>query len=414
MKIGLIATAWENPGDSVRLVRLAEEHGIESVWFGEHSHLPVGEGHAFVDRIPEFYRRIPDPYVVLSGIASATSTLRIGTAIALPGQGDALNLAKTIASLDQLSGGRFEWGVGYGWNKTEIRDHGLDPRHRMSRFAEVIAAVRHLWTEDIASFDGAHVQFGECWSLPKPVQSPHPPILLGCRPGPRAFGQLVEHCDGWLPSIEQCLDGARKSLQQLRARFAEAGRDPASLRVTFIESRGCGWTSTLRRIGPGVASPKTRSCECATLAPTGSWSACRCSASTRWNRCLTPPPSWYRTRAESVRRKITRSAIATARAANHDGPIRGARIQFVEGPVYFVNNRDAERIELLRAVHRDDHDAGLRLFDYKFAHCDSRAPIQRSCAGTERDDGPLPLASGRCLNRHRHPEPTPPTLAPPG
>jgi probable F420-dependent oxidoreductase len=238
MQIGLMATAWEDPRDCVGLARLAEDRGIESIWFGEHSHLPASEGHAFVDQMPEFYKRIPDPYVVLSAVAVATKTIRLGTAVALPGQGDALSIAKTIASLDQLSGGRFEWGIGYGWNKTEMRDHGLNPRHRMSRLAEVVAAVRKLWHDDVCSFDGAHVQFGDCWSYPKPLQNPHPPILLGCRAGPRAFGHLVDLCDGWLPSVEQSIDGAGASLQALRARFADAGRDPASLRVTFIDSRG--------------------------------------------------------------------------------------------------------------------------------------------------------------------------------
>jgi alkanesulfonate monooxygenase SsuD/methylene tetrahydromethanopterin reductase-like flavin-dependent oxidoreductase (luciferase family) len=143
-----------------------------------------------------------------------------------------------VATLDQLSHGRFEWGVGYGWNKTEMRDHGLDPKHRMAAFGEVVAAVRELWTKEVASFDGVHVRFQECWSYPKPYQSPHPPILLGARAGRRAFAQLVEHCDGWLPSVDLGFEGAEASLSELRRRFDDAGRDPASLRVTFLDSRG--------------------------------------------------------------------------------------------------------------------------------------------------------------------------------
>jgi probable F420-dependent oxidoreductase len=233
-----MTTAWEEPGDCVRLAQLAEERGFESIWFGEHSHLPVGEGHAFVKDMPEFYRRIPDPYVVLSAIAASTRTLRLGTGIALPAQGDPLSLAKTTATLDRLSGGRFEWGVGYGWNQTEMRDHGLDPKHRMSRFGETLAAVRELWTNDVASFEGRYVSFEPCWSYPKPLQSPHPPILVGCRPGPRAFSQIAEHADGWLPSTDQGLDDAQASIAELRRRFDDAGRDPAALRITFLDSRG--------------------------------------------------------------------------------------------------------------------------------------------------------------------------------
>lgn len=238
MQIGLMATAWDDPRDCVRLAVMAEERGIESIWFGEHSHLPVGEDHAFVRQMPEFYRRIPDPYVVLAAIAARTRVIRLGTGIALPGQGDPLHLAKTVASLDVLCGGRFEWGVGYGWNETELRDHGIDPRYRMSRFGEVLAAVRGLWTHDRFTFGGKHIQFAECWSYPKPVQAPGPPILLGCRATARAFEQLVDHCDGWLPSIEQALDTADVSIAKLRSRFAEAGRDPASLQLTFMDSRG--------------------------------------------------------------------------------------------------------------------------------------------------------------------------------
>jgi probable F420-dependent oxidoreductase len=238
MHIGLMTTAWEQVDDCVRLGQLAETAGIESVWFGEHSHLPVAEGHAFVKEMPEFYRRIPDPYVVLSAIAASTRSIRLGTGIALPAQGDALHLAKAVATLDQLSHGRFEWGVGYGWNETEMRDHGLDPKHRMDTFGEVVAAVRELWTKEVASFDGVHVRFEECWSYPKPAQSPHPPILLGARAGPRAFSQLVEHCDGWLPSLDLGFESAEASLAELRRRFDDAGRDPASLMVTFLDSRG--------------------------------------------------------------------------------------------------------------------------------------------------------------------------------
>ena len=258
MHIGFMPTAWEHPRDLVEVAVLAEARELESVWLGEHTHTPVTTEHRFAKETPEFYRRIVDPYVTLAGIAAATSTIRLGTGIALPAQGDALTLAKTTATLDQLSSGRFEWGVGYGWNEIEMRNHGLDPGRRMATFGETIAAVRRVWTEEEAGFDGKYVSFTPSWSFPKPAQRPHPPMLLGCRRSPRAFAQLVEHCDGWLPSVEQCLEGADESIADLRQRFADAGRDPTSLRLTFIDSAGF-WKDVSvdqfrerRRIGAGV------------------------------------------------------------------------------------------------------------------------------------------------------------------
>lgn len=236
MKIGLMTTPWEWPVDSVRVAQLAEERGIESIWFGEHSHLPVPTQHAFSRETPEFYRRVPDPFVVLAAIAASTTTIRLGTGISLPAEHDPLTLAKTIATLDQVSGGRFEWGVGYGWNPLEMINRGLNPQQRMATFREVVLAVRRLWTQESARADGPLVRFTESWSWPKPRQQPHPPIMLGCRAGDRAFGQLVEFCDGWLPEVRQTIGDIDATLPELRARWERAGRDPLSLRLTFIDS----------------------------------------------------------------------------------------------------------------------------------------------------------------------------------
>lgn len=235
MRIGVMTTPWGDPAEVAVVARMAEERGIESIWLGEHSHLPVGTRHDFSSETPEFYRRVPDPYISLAAVAAATEVIRIGTAIALPAEHDPLTIAKTIATLDLLSHGRFEWGVGYGWNRPEMVNRGLDPRHRMSRFREVVLAVRELWTQQTAAFDGVHVRFTESWSLPKPVQQPWPPILLGCRAGQRAFSQLVEFCDGWLPSLVQAGDGLSDSFNHLTAAWRAAGRD-GSPALTVIDS----------------------------------------------------------------------------------------------------------------------------------------------------------------------------------
>ncbi len=235
MKIGLMTTPWEHPADVARVAQSAEVRGIESIWVGEHSHLPVATEHAFSADTPEFYRRLPDPYVTLAAVATVTTTIRIGTAISLPAEHDPLPLAKTLATLDLLSGGRFEWGTGYGWNRLELVNRGVDPRHRMSRYAEVVRAVRDLWTCEIASAKGDHVRFSESWSWPKPVQQPHPPILLGCRAAPRAFGQLAAFCDGWMPSLTQAGEGLEADVAELRNAWDAAGRVGAP-RITLIDS----------------------------------------------------------------------------------------------------------------------------------------------------------------------------------
>lgn len=170
MKIGLMTTPWESPTDMVRIAQLAEARGIESIWVGEHSHFPVASRHPFAQDTPAFYRRVPDPYIVLATIAAATKTIRLGTGISLPAEHNPLTLAKLLATLDQVAHGRLEWGVGYGWNRLEMVNRGLDPRHRMATFREVVLAVKALWTQDVTASDGKFVRFSESWSWPKPVQ----------------------------------------------------------------------------------------------------------------------------------------------------------------------------------------------------------------------------------------------------
>jgi probable F420-dependent oxidoreductase len=236
MKIGVMPTPRESPADLIRVARLAEERGIESIWLGEHSHLPVHTKHAFAADTPDFYRRVPDPYIVLAAIAVATKTIRLGTGISLPAEHNPLTLAKSLATLDQTSGGRFEWGIGYGWNQLEMVNRGLNPRDRMAMLREVVLAVRQLWTHDVAGFDGEHIRFSDSWSWPKPEQRPHPPILLGARAGHRAFDQLVEFCDGWLPAVTQTLSDIDETLPRLQRLWVAAGKDPAALRLTFIDT----------------------------------------------------------------------------------------------------------------------------------------------------------------------------------
>jgi alkanesulfonate monooxygenase SsuD/methylene tetrahydromethanopterin reductase-like flavin-dependent oxidoreductase (luciferase family) len=134
MKVGLMTTPRESTADTVAIAQMAEDRGIESIWLGEHSHLPTATEHAFHEETPDFYKRVPDPYITVAAAASVTKRIRLGTAISLPAEHNPLSLAKTPATLDHASAGCFEWGVGYGWNQLEMVNRGLDPRYRMATF----------------------------------------------------------------------------------------------------------------------------------------------------------------------------------------------------------------------------------------------------------------------------------------
>ncbi len=159
---------------------LVEDHGLDALFVGEHTHIPVATVHpGHPTGVPEFYKRFLDPFVQLAVAAAVTERVRIGTGVVLVAERNPLELAKSVASLDVVSGGRVEVGVGYGWNPLEMANNGVDPSRRRQVFREKLAAVRRLWTEETVECHGRWVDFTESWSFPKPVQDPHPPVLLG-------------------------------------------------------------------------------------------------------------------------------------------------------------------------------------------------------------------------------------------
>jgi probable F420-dependent oxidoreductase len=201
------------------------------LWVTEHTHIPVSRRTPWPGGadLPEEYRRTLDPYVGLTAAAMVTQQLRLGTGISLVAQHDPLILAKTVASLDLLSGGRVLFGIGVGWNEEEMQDHGVDPSRRRSVAREKVLAMRELWTQDEATFDGEFVHFPPTWSWPKPVSSPHPPIIMGGAGGPITFRHVVEFCDGWMP-----IHGRRSitdKLDDLRRAADEAGRDMTTIEL---------------------------------------------------------------------------------------------------------------------------------------------------------------------------------------
>ncbi len=172
--------------------------------------------------------------MALTAVATVTTTLRVGTGITLVAQHDPLWLAKQVATLDVISGGRFELGIGYGWNKEELRHHGVAYGERRAVLREKVLAMRALWMDDEASFHGEHVAFDASWAWPKPVQEPHPPIVMGGGIGPKTFAHIIEFCDGWMPLHGRYDVGA--GMVRLRRAAEEAGRDPASIDIGVFQA----------------------------------------------------------------------------------------------------------------------------------------------------------------------------------
>jgi probable F420-dependent oxidoreductase len=242
----------------VRFAQAAEERGFESVFFPDHTHVPLGRGPGGTpgEGVPEYYRTVLDPLVVLGAVAAATHRIRLGTAICLVVERDPIILAKQIASLDQLSGGRVILGAGAGWNEEEMRNHGTAPASRFTLLRERIEAMTAIWTEDEAAYHGELVQFDPLWSWPKPVQRPRPPVLLGGG-GPTVLRRAVRYADGWMPfreGTEQVTDdpsGDPEDFEETLARritelnevAASAGRQP--LPVTLFNP--CPHAAALQR-----------------------------------------------------------------------------------------------------------------------------------------------------------------------
>ncbi|MDD7921861.1 LLM class F420-dependent oxidoreductase [Actinomycetospora callitridis] len=220
--------------DPAALAKEVEARGFDSLWFPEHSHIPTSRESPYPGGgdLPRMYSHTYDPFVALTAAASATTTLKLATGICLVIERDTINTAKEVASLDRLSGGRFLFGIGGGWNREEMADHGTNPKTRMRLMGEQIKAMKELWTKEEAEFHGEFVDFDPSWAWPKPVQDPHPPVYVGGM-GPGVEDRVLDFGDAWLPqrvgpdNIGQFEERAN-ALQQ-RAADAGRGRIPMSL-----------------------------------------------------------------------------------------------------------------------------------------------------------------------------------------
>jgi probable F420-dependent oxidoreductase len=211
------------------MARLAEEHGLESLFFPEHTHIPASRESPYPGgtSLPRKYAHTYDLFVAITAAVTATSRLRVGSGVCLVIQRDPIITAKEVASVDVLSGGRFEFGVGAGWNREEMANHGTDPRRRMALLRERVEAMKEIWTAEEASYEGEFVKFDRIWSWPKPAQRPHPPILVG-GDGPTVMDRVLAFGDAWMPNYAP--EGILERAAELRAR---ADR-PVSLQVMGV------------------------------------------------------------------------------------------------------------------------------------------------------------------------------------
>jgi len=231
MHVGALIFPTDHSIRPDRLAREMEDRGYESLWVTEHTHIPVSRRSPWPGgpNLPEEYRRTLDPFVALTAAAAVTDRLRLGTGISLVAQHHPITLAKTVASVDLVSDGRMLLGIGVGWNEEEMADHGVDPARRRGVVREHVLAMKALWTEDEAAFDGEFVSFEPTWSWPKPVTAPHPPVIMGGAGGPITFRHIVEYCEGWMP-----IHGRRSiadKLDELRRVADASGRDMATIEL---------------------------------------------------------------------------------------------------------------------------------------------------------------------------------------
>jgi probable F420-dependent oxidoreductase len=244
MKFGVLSMNTDEGINALTLAREAEDLGIESVFLPDHSHIPVqrklsygGPKEHFADSpgdYPREYYRNGEQLTTLAAMAAVTTTLKLGTGVCLVIQRDPIYLAKEVATIDHLSNGRLLFGVGGGapWNLEEMRNHGTDTRTRFALFRERIEAMKEIWTREHAEYHGRFVDFDPIYSWPKPVQQPHPPILVGGR-GPTVLDRVLAFGDGWMPGDWDDVPWLEERVAELQERAAQSGRSPVEVTINL-------------------------------------------------------------------------------------------------------------------------------------------------------------------------------------
>ena len=217
MKFGVSIFPTQHSATPADVAREAERLGFESFFVSEHSHIPVSTEFPLSDSVPMVYRSMLDPFVALAAAAAVTQHIKVGTAICIVPQRDPINCAKLVSSIDQLSCGRMVFGVGAGWNPPEMENHRVSFAHRFAVMRERIEAMKCLWTQDEAEYHGRHVNISRSWQWPKPVQRPHPPILVAGA-GEGVLKRVVTYGDGWMPVF---IDEWHESMRNKMVALAE-------------------------------------------------------------------------------------------------------------------------------------------------------------------------------------------------
>ena len=275
MRLGITAALTDLDAAPAAVAMAVEELGFDSLYLPEHTHLPVREDvpPALVEGVRlDDYKRCLDPLVGLSTAAAVTTRIRLGTGILLAAQHDPILLAKQVATLDHLSGGRVTLGVGFGWNRAEAEDHGVDFARRHAVVREHLAAMEAIWSRDQAEYHGEFVDFDPTWSWPKPLQQPRVRMLIGGGAGAAVLSAVVDAADGWIPIGGR---GLGEAIPRLHALAEAAGRDPARLDVVPFGTiadvgklehyAGLGVTEVVLRIRAG--DPASMRTELESLAP---------------------------------------------------------------------------------------------------------------------------------------------------
>jgi probable F420-dependent oxidoreductase len=233
MKIGAVMFFTTESMQPAPLARAMEERGFESLWVPEHTHIPSSLKSAYPASggLVRAYYELMDPFLALNTAATVTAKLKVGTGIALVTQRDPIVTAKMVSSIDQLSQGRFLFGVGNGWNQQEIENHGtaFESRHKLAR--ERIEAMKTIWTQEEPEYHGEFVNFDKMKQWPKPFQKPHPPIIVGGA-FPYAARRAIRYGDGWIPRDDWLDRDGIGVLDKFRAMAREAGRDPAAVSIS--------------------------------------------------------------------------------------------------------------------------------------------------------------------------------------
>jgi probable F420-dependent oxidoreductase len=240
LQFGLVTFSTDHGVRPDELAKAVEQQGFDSLFFTEHSNIPASRETAYPgggDLPPEYYRTF-DPFVALTAAAMATERLRIGTGMCVLVQRDPIHTAKAVATLDQLSGGRFLFGVGAGWNREEMAQHGTEPRTRMRLLRERVHTMKQLWGNDVAEFHGEFVDIAPTTVRPEPAQRPHPPIIVGGM-GPTVLDRVLDYGDAWAPNPGwPPMDDLPERIDELRERAAAAGRGHIPVMIFGMSEEG--------------------------------------------------------------------------------------------------------------------------------------------------------------------------------